>query len=109
MSFELYSNLIDDIVRTSDSAVISLSVWGEPLCHPDIFKIIEKTLSYQGISVFLETSCFNVDKEFCLNLKAIVENALVRKNDYDKIMICVKLDAFSEKMYKNFKRMERKR
>ena len=100
MSFELYSNLIDNIVRTSDSAVISLSAWGEPLCHPDFFKIIEKTLSYQGISVFLETSCFNVDKEFCLNLKAIVENALVRKNDYDKIMICVKLDAFSEKMYK---------
>lgn len=99
MSFDLYSKLLNDIVKTSDSAVISLSAWGEPLCHPDLLKIIAKTLSYQGLSVFIETSCFNVDKEFCLNLKTLVDNALIRKNDYDKIMICVKLDAFSEKMY----------
>lgn len=99
MSFDLYSKLLDEISKTSGSGVISLSAWGEPLCHPDFLKIIEKTLSYQGFSVFLETSCFHVDKEFCLNLKNIVENALSRKNDYDKIMICVKLDAFSGKMY----------
>ena len=99
MSFELYSELMEKISKTSGSGVISLSAWGEPLCHPDFLKIVEKTLSFQGFSVFMETSCINVDEKFCLKLKKIVENALIRKNDYDKIMICVKLDAFSAKMY----------
>ena len=55
MPFDKCSNLIEKIAAFSENAVISLSAWGEPFYHPDFLKIVEKILSYRGLSVFLET------------------------------------------------------
>lgn len=100
MSFENFSDLLQKISDFSENAVVSLSAWGEPLSHPDLLKMIEKVLSFEKFSVFFETDGLQISKEFCDNLKKIVNNAPERKNLLQKIMICVKIDAFSAETYK---------
>lgn len=100
MSFENFSDLLQKISDFSDNAVISLSAWGEPSEHPDLLKMIEKVLSFEKFSVFLETDGIKISKEFCENLKNIINAAANRKNLQQKVMICVKIDAFSAEMYK---------
>ena len=71
MSYENFSKLIEKINDFSKEAVIGLSAWGEPLNHPDFAKIIEKVLSYKGLSVFIETDGFNVTEEIAACLGKI--------------------------------------
>lgn len=99
MSFEKYSELIADIAAFSENAVISLSAWGEPLLNPDCLKMIEKTLSYDGLSIFMETDGTLIDDDFCKCLGDIVAKAKVRTNGWQKIMIAVSFDAISANKY----------
>ena len=99
MSFENCSSLIEKIADFSEKAVISLSAWGEPLYHPDFLKIVEKILSYDGLSVFLETNGLFVTPELCSNLAQITDSAKPRTNGWQKLMIAVTLDAATEKTY----------
>jgi len=100
MPFEKCSSLIDKIAAFSEEAVIALSAWGEPLSHPDIIKIIEKILSYQGLSVFLETDGLNITQAFCESLAKTIKNTAKRTNGWDAVMIAVSIDAFSDETYK---------
>lgn len=99
MSFEKCSKLIDDIASFSEKAVISLSAWGEALYHPDFMEIVEKILSYDGLSVFFETDGLLVNEEFCQKLAEIEKKSAPRTNGWQKIMIAVILDAASESVY----------
>ena len=99
MPLEKAESLIEKIAEYSENAVISLSAWGEPLLHPDLLKIIEKILSYKGLSVFFETDGLNVREDFVSALASIVEKAELRNNGWDKIMIAVNLDAVTEETY----------
>ena len=100
MKYEDFSALVDKIAEFSGEAVIGLSAWGEPLNHPQILKMIEKVLSYSGLSVFLETDGILVDEKFCNSLSEIVNNAEERKNGWQKVMIAVSIDAFTLETYK---------
>lgn len=100
MSSESFNKLVDKIAAFSENAVISLSAWGEPLKHPDFLKFVEKILSYSGISVLFETDGIGITKEFCNQLKEIVENCDERTNGWEKVMAIVKMDAVTEETYK---------
>ena len=99
MDYEKFSNLVDKIAKFSERAVISLSAWGEPLCNSACLKMIKKVLSYQGLSVFMETDGLLVTQDFCNELKKIVEEASERNNGYQKFMAAVTLDAFTKETY----------
>ena len=99
MPFDKCSALIEKIAAFSENAVIGLSAWGEPLCHPDFLKIIEKILSYEGLSVFLETDGLLVTPELCNKLSEITQTAKPRTNGWQKLMIAVTLDAVTEATY----------
>ena len=99
MPFDKCSNLIEKIAAFSENAVISLSAWGEPLYHPDFLKIVEKILSYRGLSVFLETDGLLVNPELCQKLAEIAAKAEKRSHQWQKIMIAVSLDAVTEATY----------
>lgn len=99
MSYEAFSKLVDKIAAYSENAVISLSAWGEPLSNPDCIKMIEKVLSYKGLSVFLETDGLLVTEEFCASLEKIVTSAAPRTHSWQKIMIAVSLDSVTAKTY----------
>ena len=99
MPFEKCSTLIDQIAAYSEKAVISLSAFGEPLANPDFINIVEKILSYDGLSVFFETDGLAVTPELCEKLTALEKSAAQRTNGWQKIMIAVILDAASEPTY----------
>lgn len=103
MSFEKLSSLVDEIDLVSDTAVVNLSMWGEPLFNPDFLKIVEKILSKPGLSVFVETDGLLWIDETIQRLSEIVKTASPRKGKEDKIMISVCLDAFSPAMYKTIR------
>ena len=99
MPFDKCCSLIDKIADFSEDAVISLSAWGEPLYHPDFIKIVEKILSYPGLSVFFETDGLNVTDELCKSLADLSEKAAPRTHQWQKIMIAVTLDAVTDETY----------
>ncbi len=99
MPYEKCATLIDQIAAFSEKAVISLSAFGEPLFHPDFLKIVEKILSYDGLSVFFETDGLAVSPDFAEKLAQLEKSAAPRKNGWQKIMIAVILDAASEPTY----------
>ena len=100
MAYEDFSRLIDKIAAFSDTAVVSLSAWGEPFAHKDILKMVEKVLSYEGLSVFIETDGTLITEETAKQLELIRNNAAQRTNGWDKLMIAVALDGVTENMYK---------
>lgn len=106
MPFEKASELVEKIASFSENAVISLSAWGEPLYHPDFIKIVEKILSYKGLSVFFETDGLCVSDELCASLKNIVEKAEDRTNGWQKIMIAVKLDSVTQETYEKIHKIK---
>ena len=99
MKFEDFSKAIDEIYDLSESAVISLSLWGECFNHPDLVKFVEKVLSYKSLSVFIETDGLLVDENICNSLKTVVDKAEARTNGFEKIYFAVSMDAFTAKTY----------
>ena len=99
MPYSQFSDLVDRIADFSRKAVISLSAWGDPLYNSEILKMIEKILSYDGLSVFIETSGLLVDENFCAKIKDIFVSAKERTNGWQKIMIAVSLDSFTAQTY----------
>ena len=99
MRYDDFSGLIEKIAEFSEKAVINLSAWGEPLTNPDCLKMIEKILSYEGLSVFVETDGLLVDEAFCTQLGKIVEASSPRTNGWQKVMFAVSFDSFSAKTY----------
>ena len=99
------SLLIEKIAAFSENAVIGLSAWGEPLYHPDFLKIVEKILSYPGLSVFVETDGLLVTPELAQSLAKLAAAAPERTHQWQKIMLAVTLDAATEatwqKIHKN--------
>lgn len=100
MSYEKFSKLVDNIAEFSEKAVISFSAWGEAFKNSDIIKFIEKVLSYDGLSVFIETDGQNISDEDCCKLQTVVNNSKNRTNGWAKVMIAVCVDAFSLETYK---------
>ena len=76
---------------------VFLSAWGEPLYHPDFLKIVEKILSYEGLSVFFETDGLSVTSDLCQKLAELEKAAKPRTNGWNKIMIAISLDAVKKK------------
>lgn len=100
MSFEDFDLLIKKISDFSEDAVVSLSVWGEPLRHPDFLRIARRVLSCPELSLFIETDGLLVTDEICGALKSYLESAPESsKNPYPKLMIAVQLDAFTKDGY----------
>lgn len=101
MSFENFSLLVDKIAGFSKEAVVGLSLWGEPINHPEFIKFVEKVLSYKGLSVYVETDGYNVTPELASALGNLNDIAEERTNGWQKIMIAVTMDAFSAKKYED--------
>ena len=93
MSFENYSLILDKIAGFSEDAVISLSLWGEPSSHPDIEKIILKTLEYEKFTLVIETSGIGWKNE---TIKIVSEKA----GNTKKIIWILSLDSDNKEVYK---------
>jgi len=96
-------NLIDSIAAFSDSAVISLSLYGEPLLHPHLAAIVTKILTYSNLSALIETSGvagMHTDKtEYFEEFAHIVRAAPPRTNNRLPVYWIVGIDALGSKTY----------
>ncbi len=99
MPYQQCEKLIESIAELSENAVISLSAWGEPLYHPDFLKIVEKILSYPGLSVFIETDGLALTPELAQSLAKVADSAAARTHQWQKLMIAVIVDAATEATY----------
>ena len=88
--------LIDKIADFSGEAVIGLSAWGECFNHPALIEIIQKILSFDGLSVLIEADGNSIPDDFADKLKDVVQVAQERTNGWAKIMLVVSMDGFSQ-------------
>lgn len=95
--------LVEKIAEFSAEAVIGLSAWGEAFNHPDLLKIIEKILSFSGLSVVIEADGSSVPGDFAEKLSVILEKAENRTNGWNKLMFIVSMDGFTEQTCKNLR------
>lgn len=102
MPLEDFKKIIRKIADFSETAVVSLSAWGEATLHPDFVEMVKIVLAEPGLSVLVEGDCSNITEEMCAELKSICSSAAPRKEgaqENAEIMWLVALDAFSEKIY----------
>ena len=62
MSLENFKSLVKRINDFNPESVISLSLWGEPVLHPDFFDFAFEVLKYPELSLFIETDGFDFSK-----------------------------------------------
>ena len=109
MDIESAVRLIDAIAAFSESAVISLSLYGEPLLHPHFAAIVAKILNHRNLSVLIETSGLTeqpADTEqpvdnaaYFDRLAQVCRDALPRSNGHLPIYWIVDIDAAGSKTY----------
>ena len=100
MSAQDFHTIIEKISQFSDDAIISLSLYGEPLSHENFVEFIQKILSYKNLSVLVEThgSCKNA-KEKILAIKDIVLNAPIRPSCTQPLYWITDIDATTASTY----------
>lgn len=103
MPFDNICKLIDQVAEFSAEAVVGLSAWGECFNHPDLLKIIEKILSYEGLSVFIEADGCSIPENFAQEVASIVNAAAERTNGWQKLMIAVSMDGFTAQTCANLR------
>ena len=103
MDFNKACTLIEQIAQYSAEAVVGLSAWGECFNHPDLLKIIEKILSFEGLSVFIEADGCSIPENFALELSKIVNAAAERTNGWQKVMLVVSMDGFTAQTCANLR------
>ncbi|MCR5724765.1 MAG: spiro-SPASM protein [Treponema sp.] len=93
MDIGAFSALVKDIAQTSERAVVSLSLFGEPLLHPQFADAVSEVLRYPGLTVFVETDGVLVTEELASRIAASCPDAEKR------VIWCVLLDAQTAPVY----------
>ncbi|MGN0740968.1 MAG: spiro-SPASM protein [Treponema sp.] len=110
MTLENFKSLVKNINDLNPESVVSLSLWGEPVVHPEFFDFAFEVLKYPELSLFIETDGFDFssgelcDKNsaFYKNLEKLSEIAGKRKtcrNGFAPLIWVVKVDAMSQNVY----------
>lgn len=103
MQLNDFKSLIKKISDFSESAVVSLSAWGEAILHPDFVEFVKTVLLEKGLSVLVEGDFCALTEEMCIAIKKICDSVCERETggkNIPKIMYLVTLDAFTEETYK---------
>ncbi|OJF75990.1 MAG: hypothetical protein BKP49_09210 [Treponema sp. CETP13] len=99
MSFEKLAILIDKIADFSDDAVISLSLFGDPLLHPDFVKIVKKVLSYKSLSLLIETDGIEITENLINEITQIIKESGNRNFNMEPINWIIRLDSIKVETY----------
>lgn len=102
MDFEKFKSLIKNINEFNPMSVVSLSLWGDPVLHPDFFNFVNEVLNYPELSLLIETDGFEISNDVETQLEIIskkVNSLPKQKNGFEKIMWLVNLDAMTQVTY----------
>ena len=99
MDLSRIRHIADSIAAFSETAVISLSLYGEPLLHPRIVDTIAHILSYPSLSVLIETSGTAGSPELYSAIREKADAAPARSSVYLPLYWIVGIDAVSAPVY----------
>ena len=99
MPLEKFRALCADIASYSETAVVSLSAWGDPLCISSLADYVDSVLQYPGLSVLIECDGLFVDRATVDLVSSVVKKHPVRENPNPPVTWIVSVDAFSEAAY----------
>jgi len=100
MSYQDFSLIMEKISEFSDDAIISFSLYGEPLEHPDFEEMVKKVLSYPNLSVLIETHGTSKNaKEKLNNIKDIVNESSLRPGLTPPLYWITFIDAINANTY----------
>ncbi len=92
MSLDDFKNLLENISRFSEKAVISLSAFGEPLLHKDFFDFVSEALKYPEFSLLIETDGTLLTAELAEKISGI-------ENSKGRIDWIILIDAVEKSLY----------
>lgn len=103
MRLEQFRPLVASMAELSGEAVVSLSLWGEALAHPDFLGFVSAVLEHPGLSVLIETDGSLVTAELSRQVKALADSAVPRSNQHPPVMWIVSLDSQNQAMYERMR------
>lgn len=103
MELEKFKPLVASMAELSGEAVVSLSLWGEPLAHPDFLGFVEVVLSHPGLSVLVETDGSLVTGGLSGKVRELAAAAPPRTNSYPPVIWIVSLDSQDQAMYERMR------
>ena len=99
ITVEQMNSLAQQIVELSHDAVVSFSLWGEPLLHDNIAELVGAVLKYHSLSVLIETNGVALTEELAAKIKSEADKYGARTNDYPAVSFIVDLDAADSEKY----------
>lgn len=106
MQFENFEKIIDKIFAFSHDAVISLSLYGDPLLHESVLKMVEKVLEYDSLSLLIETDGTSITEKLISEIATTVANSKKRTNNQVPINWIVRIDSIDALMYSKIHQCE---
>lgn len=98
MELKEFKELVKKISLFSETAVVSLSAWGEAELHPDFVEMVKAVLSEPGLSVLIEGDLQNLTEEMCISIKEFADSVPSRIDggaNNPKIIWIVTLDTIN--------------
>ena len=99
MSLESFKTLVDGMVSMSETAVVGLSVFSEPLAHPEFLEFARAVLAKPGLSLLVETDGTLLTAPIAQKLSDIVKDSPERTGTWPAVIWIVSLDAVTEETY----------
>lgn len=100
MKTDDFAVAVKKIYEFSHDAVISLSLWGECLMHPNLIDFVKTVLSYPTLSLLIETSAVPFNESVITEIAAAATACAKRENGQKAVNWIVSLDATDGAMYK---------
>ena len=97
---EDFYTIIEKISQFSDDAIISLSIYGEPLLHENFTQFVQKILSHKNLSILVEThgTCKDA-REKITAIKDMVLNEPIRPCNTPPLYWITDIDATTATTY----------
>ena len=99
MRLEQFRCIVNDIAEFSETAVVDLSGFTDPLTHPEFADFVKAVLEKKGLSVLIETDGSFVSLVLAKKIAEISKEAGNRINGNPSVMWIVNVDAFTEQKY----------
>ncbi len=94
MPLDKYQNIINGLKDLCDEVVVAFTLMGEPTLHPELYGMIEYSLSVEGITLILETNGILLDKPLVDRLMGL---------DSKRLIIIVALDSPDPNIYQTIR------
>ena len=99
MSVDKFREAVEGMASLSETAVVGLSGFSEPLTHPDFLEFVKAVLAKPGLSLLIETDGTLLTAPVAQKLADIVKDSPDRTGCWPAVIWIVSLDAFTEETY----------